>query len=584
MKKLLLVVPAAAAACLLAAGRASATPIWAGQCGIAVAPTVWGDYGWPSLLPIFGRPGSLLAITSGSDYPAKARDTGAATFYFDLHMRNRVGIPTKPADPAAVVAQAQKEYDYAVAETGGCPTPLILENELFGAGLATPWTESNTQYRADVLSLLQHLGALGAHPVLLVNSTPFTGGDALSWWLEVAKVADIVREAYVPATQVWKQGPVLGNRTLRLRYRKAFDDFTSIGIPPNRLGLMVSFASTRGAGGRNGLQPASAWFQVAKWMALSAKTVAADAGAGSVFSWGWAQWSAAETDPDKAHAACAWLWARSPSLCDAPTMLGPAFDTSLIEGQIALKPGTLCALPGSGSITVGALRALQVLTGDRDAAMSALFERLVESRYAPVSPADVLAAERTVVAESFHGSSTAYAAALLQAGVSRALARSVLADELRQARLEATLRAPAPSGADVETFYASYPQLLIRQVRAKPATSWLGGKTQGLALSEVAPASLFTLAAGKKALVSTLAGPIQVTPLGDALPLGAVPLSRARPAITAALRSFARGQAFEQWTIARQHGSLNTTTCLRDELPRPAAIDLVEYLPFLRIG
>ena len=168
--------------------------------------------------------------------------------------------------------------------------------------------------------------------------------------------------------------------------------------------------------------------------------------------------------------------------------------------------------------------------------------------------------------------------------MSRALARAVLADELRQARLEATLRAPTPSGADVETFYASYPQLLIRQVRAKPAPSWLGGRTQGLALSEVAPASLFTLAAGKKALVSTLAGPIQVKPLGDALPLGAVPLSRARPAITAALRSFARGQAFEQWTIARQHGSLNTTTCLRDELPRPAAIDLVEYLPFLRIG
>ena len=50
-----------------------------------------------------------------------------------------------------------------------------------------------------------------------------------------------------------------------------------------------------------------------------------------------------------------------------------------------------------------------MLTGDRDAAMSALFERLVESRYATVSRADVLAAERTVVADSFHGSRTAYA-------------------------------------------------------------------------------------------------------------------------------------------------------------------------------
>ncbi|HKB92948.1 MAG TPA: hypothetical protein VKC62_01755, partial [Gaiellaceae bacterium] len=63
-----------------------------------------------------------------------------------------------------------------------------------------------------------------------------------------------------------------------------------------------------------------------------------------------------------------------------------------------------------------------------------------------------------------------------------------------------------------------------------------------------------------------------------------IPLSRARPAIVAALRSFARGKSFESWTIARQHGAQSTTTCLRDELPQPAAVDLVEYLPFLRIG
>jgi hypothetical protein len=138
VKKLLLVVPAAVAALLLAAGRAAATPIWAGQCGIPSAPTVWGEYGWPTLLPIMARPGTVLAVTSGTDYPQKARAAGAATYYFDLHMNKRLGTPTKPADPAAVVAQAQKEYAYAVGQTGGCTTPLIIENELFGAGLATP--------------------------------------------------------------------------------------------------------------------------------------------------------------------------------------------------------------------------------------------------------------------------------------------------------------------------------------------------------------------------------------------------------------------------------------------------------------
>jgi len=589
VKALLLVIVVAAAAFLVSAGRASAAPIWAGQCGIPSAPTVWGEYGWPSLLPIMAKPGTLLAVTSGVDYPQKARAAGAATYYFDLHMNNRLGTPTKPADPAAVVAQAQKEYDYAVGQTGGCRSPLILENELFGAGLATPWTDSNAQYRANVLSLLQHLSGLGAHPVLLVNSTPFTGGDALSWWLQVAKVADIVREVYVPATQVWKEGALLGNRLLRQRYRKALTDFTSVGIAPDRLGLMISFATTKGAGGRNGLEPASAWFQVVKWEALSARTVAADTGAGSVFSWGWAEWSAAENDPDKAHAACVWLWARSPSLCDAPLMLGPAFDASLTEGQIALPAGTLCSLPGSastpgGSITVGSLRALQVMTGDRDAAMSALFERLVESRYATVTAQDVEAAERTVIADSFHGSRTAYVAALRQAHAGPALARAVLADELRHAKIEASLPAPAPSAADIEAFYSAYPYLTARPVEASAAPSWLGGKTKGFALSEVAPAELFTLPLGKNAVVSTLSGPVQVKPLGDPVPLGAMPLSRARPAIAAALRSFARGEAFEQWTIARQNVAENTVTCLRDELPQAAAVDLVEYLPFLRIG
>jgi hypothetical protein len=583
VRRLVLCIALVGAALLGAAGRASATPIWAGQCGIPNEQTVWGDYGWPSLLPVFGHPGVVLAVTSGTVFPNAARAAGAATVYFDLHMNNRVGIPTKPADPSTITAKAQAEYATAVKETQ-CKTPVIVENELFGAGTATPWTDSNATYRANVLSLLQHLSWLGAHPILLVNSTPFTGGDALGWWQEVIKVADIVREAYIPATQVWKQGPLIGNRTLRLRYRSALADFTSIGIPPNRLGVMVSFATTRGAGGRNGLQSASAWYQVAKWQALAAKTVAADTGAGSVWSWGWAEWSAAEGDPDKPAAACAWLWARSSALCDAPTTIGASFDASLTEGQLALPAGTLCSVAGTGTITVGALRSLQSLTGNRDAAMSALFERVVEQKYAPVSEQDVLAAERTIVAESFGGSRSAYLAALRQSGVTAALARSVIGDELRHAKLEVGLATKTPSAADVQTFYTAYPQLLIRLVQATPKPSWLGGKGRGLALSEVAPAPLFTLPAGKKSVVTTLTGSYTVKPLDDALPLGAVALSRARPAITAALRGFERGQAFEQWTIARQNGALGGTTCFQDQLPQPAAIDLTQYLPFLRLG
>jgi len=81
----------------------------------------------------------------------------------------------------------------------------------------------------------------------------------VAWWLSVATVADIVREDYLPATTIWRLGPILGSRLLRQSYRKSVMDFTSIGIPANRLGIMLSFLSEKGVGGRNGLQPASAW-------------------------------------------------------------------------------------------------------------------------------------------------------------------------------------------------------------------------------------------------------------------------------------------------------------------------------------
>jgi hypothetical protein len=344
---------------------------------------------------------------------------------------------------------------------------------------------------------------------------------------------------------------------------------------------MISFATTHGFGGRNGLQPASAWFQVAKWQALAAKEVAAETGAGSVWSWGWGEWSAPEKDPAKPKAACAWLWARSPALCDAPAMLGASFDTSLTEGQISLPAGTQCTV-GDHSIVATAIRSLERLTGDRATAFSALFERAVESERASVPAQEVRAAERTIVTRSFGGNRAAYVAALRKAGATVGVARAIIEDELRRAELEARLYAPFPSAAEVQTFYTSYPDLLVRTVQAKPAPPWLGGNAKGLALSQVAPERLFSLPVGRKAVVQTAAGSFAVEALDQPVPLGSVPLGRARPAIVSALRSFARASQFERWTILHQHEALNETTCFHDDLPEPAAVDLVQYLPFLR--
>ena len=586
MKRVLVFLLAAVLACLLAAGRAASDPVWSGQCGIAVQQTVWGEYGWPTLLPILAHPGTLLAVTthSGTDYAADARARGASTYAFDLGMKQKVGTPGAPADPSTLAAVAQREYQKAVLRTGGCASPLLVENELFGASTPTPWTASTAQYRANVLAYLQDLAALGAHPLLLVNKAPYLGSaDAVAWWLSVVKVADVVREVYLPATNIWPLGPTLGNRFLRQSFRAAVTPFTSIGIPANRLGIMLSFLSEKGIGGRNGLQPASAWYQVVKWDALSAKEVAAELHLGSVFSWGWQEWNRKEMDPAKPKAACVWLWARKRSFCNAPRMVGKRFDDSLTAGQILLAHGTICRAPGLPAIGARAVASLQALTGDRNAALSSLFERNVEVAEQPVSRHALLAAEGEVIADSFHGSRNAYVAALRAAHATVGIARGVLTDELRRARLELARYAPAPTAGEVAAFYAAYPDLLVRLVRVSPSAPWVAGGKRGLAIAEAAPQRLFTLPAGRKAHVATLLGTFAVRPVGPAQPLGSLPLPAVRPAIVAALRGFERAQSFERWTIARQNVVLNQTICLHDQLPQPAAIDLTEYLPFLRI-
>ena len=585
MKKLALLIALSAAVLGAAPALGASAPApYAGQCGLPVAQPIWMDYGWPTdaYNAIFGKPGIVIGSSSGG-YPAQMRAAGAATVYFDLNLPNRIGTTIAPADPALMPARAQKLFDYAVQQTG-CATPVIVLNELAGAKLVTPWQDKNAQYRQNALTFVQNLAQLGAHPVLLINSSPYTGGDAAVWWQQASASAEIVREDYVPATITWKSGPVLGNRNLRNVYRQAVADLTSIGILPNRVGLMISFASTPGFGGRSGLQPDQAWYEVAKWEQLAAQQVAAETGIASVWSWGWGMWNAPEQDPAKPYALCAWLWTRSPALCDAPRAIGSGFNASRTEGQLsALTPGLQCVV-GKQALSNDAIQQLQLVTGDRETAYSALFERLVESGQTPVRGAEVSAAERAVIAQAFGGSRAAYVSALRQAHASVAIARGILGDELRRAKVEATLPASAPAAADIQTFYSSYPDLQVRLVSAKPAPQWLGGKARGLALSEVAPDRVFSLTTGRAEVVRTSDGAFTVRTLGDALPLGAVPLGQVKPAITAALQAFARGAAFERWTVAKQRSALNDALCARDDLPQPGAVDLASYVPFLRLG
>jgi hypothetical protein len=500
-----------------------------------------------------------------------------------MKLGNIVGTTTKPLEPAAVTANGARLLARAVAASG-CATPLIAINELNGPSTTTPWTVTNAQYRANVLQLLRELQAGGARPILLVPGAIFTGGDAAAWWQQVAAVADIVRQVYLNGRTLAALDPLRSSRTMRTAFRTAIAELVEIGIPVTRIGLMLGLQSERGFGGREGLTPATRWFEVIKLETLAVRTVAAETGISTIWSWGWGTFTAAGNDPDKPTAACVWLWARDPALCDAPALAGPDFDVDLTAGQILLPEGDACAI-GPDRVLTADIDALARLTRDRDVAFAALYQRLVQRRFAPDPPdADILDAEKAIILTRFRGVRRLYEEALARASIGLDVARGILADELRAGRIEATLRVPEPKPETIREFYGSNASIPVRLVESTPAAHWLGGRTRGLAMSSVAPLRVFQFATGTVEGMRTTAGRFSVRAIGEPVPLASLPLATVQPAIRDALVAYARAEALESWNASRQATALADATCLRDDLPATGSVDLTEYLPYLRLS
>ena len=551
-----------------------------GQCGVPSKKPLWIDAAAPQLEHVFGRSGLVLAVSSG-DFPARLRQTGAKTVHIDLYLNRRTGTPTAPADPGTIVERANRLFDYAAAQSG-CDKPLIAINELFGAHLETPWTASNTRYRANVLTFLRTLAERGARPFLFLSTLPYSEDEAGDWWREAAKYADIVPEVYFNGPSISRDGPLLGSRRLRVAMRRAITRLRTVGIAPERIGVVLGFQTGRGAGGREGLKPDAAWYEVVKWQALAARQVARETGIGTIWSWGWSSYSAEAKLENKEGTACVYLWTRDPALCDAERLVGADLSTDRREGQIVLHRNRVCSI-GTRWIDAGPLAALQRVTADREVAFTALLARAAESPYAPIPTMQALAAERAVIEVNFGGSAAAYRAALARAGATLPIARAILADELRRLQLERRMRSRTPSAREVSTFYFSYPDLLARAVRAEPAPWWLGGRERGLAIEPLAPPQLFAIGSGSR-LLRALDGTYRVEVLGEVRALGTIPFPDARGAIAAALRAFARRAAFERWTLARQNGALRSAICTADDLPVAGTVRLSSYMPFLALG
>jgi hypothetical protein len=567
-------------ALVVALAALAGAPAALADCGLPDSGPLWVDFAGHDA-PIPAKAGMVLAVASGTDTPQQMRDAGAATVMFDLNFNKRVGTTLNPADPSVIEARAKTFFDYAVSVTG-CQTPMIAENELFGAQTPTPWSATNGQYRKNVLQFLTALTNLGARPLISIANPPYTASDdAKEWWRQVSKVAILLRQVYFTspnAKGLYAMGPAKASRTMRKSMRGLVNHLTEIGIPAGRVALQMQFSSSPGLGVRAGLQPTSAWLEVVKLEALAAKQVVKEFKINGVWSWGWANFNAMVTpDPDKPAAACVWIWVRDPGLCDAPKYAGE-FDTSLTDGQLSLPPGVRCVFP-DGQISRNAVSRMTTLTGDPGYAASVLLEQAVLKANRPVAYDTILSAERAVVAASFGGDRARYRAALVAAKLTISDARAIIAARLARDEVEARFQPRAPTASQISDFLTTYAQQPVRLVTTTRTAPWLGGATKGFAVSTLAPSEVFTL--GRAGRIDTPDGPFDVTPLAAALPLALLPKAQATAAARLALERLARENVYRSWLHTEEQKWLDAGSCAGDQLPAPTATDLLPFVSFL---
>jgi hypothetical protein len=284
-------------------------------------------------------------------------------------------------------------------------------------------------------------------------------------------------------------------------------------------------------------------------------------------------------DPAKRRAACVYLWARNPNLCNGPAAAGKGFVRSRTEGQPILAPGLRCQL-GKTAVSWSQINPILKLTGDPELAFSTAFARAVAQRVAHVGYADILAAERSIIRARFGGSRGAYLAAIADARANLSMARNVIGDELRRARIESKFRVRGPSAREISDFHDTYSDLQARLVQAKAGAQWLGGHRSGYAVESSAPPNLMGLASGRWSPLWSPLGTVQVRPLGPPLPLGTLPLGNVREGIRAALIAQAREDRYPIWLTQAQQAAFPEAICWRDQFPEKGEVDLTNYLPF----
>jgi hypothetical protein len=305
---------------LLAHTMAALVPATA-SAGCPTGPgLVWADhaaygvYNTP-VASVLARPGTLLGVQNDT-WAASYRAAGADTAGWHMQLWNLVGTVKKPKPKSQVLAKIPNLVNLAKRITT-CDTPWLTLNEMLTVQSPEPLATSRKRYRANVLALAKGLKARGVRVFLLMPRIPFPKTRYRSYWRNLSFHANLVYEAYAfKSRDVIKRGDAGGRKYLRTRWAEAAKRLKGFVVKPGRAGLMIPYWTHNKNSGREGLSD-NAWFRLTKIKTLAATDVGKAQKLGSLWSWGWqTNKNVGEVDPDKPKAACHYLNARDPALCD----------------------------------------------------------------------------------------------------------------------------------------------------------------------------------------------------------------------------------------------------------------------------
>ena len=535
---------------------------------------------------IFARPGVTVAST-GPNVAKALRVAGASTAYWEMNLQNLAGTPTAPADPATMDAVAASEVQKAQASTA-CANPLIALNELLGSDIPGPLPRSGAALPG--LGTRPHARARGpgrdavpARPAPLhgdgdggLVAPDRTGGLARAGGLHPGDRARGRRESLHHQPRDPRALPRVDLAPDRPRHP---------GLPP-RPDARLPVGST----GRAGLQPSGTWLGVVKLQSQAGLVVSRELALSSLWSWGWGTFTGADAQPpvpaEKQAAACTYLWARDPSLCDAPTVAATSniggFDADLTAGAFDLAPELQCRYAG-GSFTTKELTALTAAGVTSASALTALLERSLVRTRATIGPTALLRAERSVIAGVFAGKRGQYQQFLQVEGATPAVARDVIRDQLLAAKVARGLRVAPITGAGVTRVHPVPRGHAHAQCRDRAPVRWLVGQTRGVAIPGLAPPSVLSAATGSTVLVHAEDGPVRVRVLGAKVALPRAERSKARLAVRALMLAEARRVALRDWLAGAEQAAVDTALCRADDMPLTGRSQLLQRWPELRL-